>query len=195
MRNTNRTQEKILTAALELFSTQGIKKTAVEDIAVRAGFTRNTVYTYFKNKRLLVKAAYIQIVAVFQDVQAEMQSGKLKGFEAALDRIDKGLAALPRGNYVAQWEELKRLYPDLYLDMQRTRMNALKAVFAGLSGTKEGKESLRPELNPEVVRLFFIEAVINLVENPHLAALNLTPHEIYTNAREIFLYGILGKEQ
>jgi AcrR family transcriptional regulator len=195
MENLNKTRANILYTALELFSIYGIKKTTMEDIAIHAGVTRNTIYTYFKNKKLLVEAAYMQIVAVFQDVYSEIQAQNLIGIEAVLDKIDEGLTALPHGNYAAQWEELKCLYPDLLIVIQDARTNAINDVFEKLSETQEGREHFRVGLNPEILRLFFMEAVINLVNNPRFAMLNLDPHEIYSNVREIFLYGIMEKRK
>ena len=37
----------------------------------------------------------------------------------------------------------------------------------------------------------FIEAVVNIVENPQLVSLNLSPAEIYHTVKAIFLHGIL----
>ena len=44
------TQDGILKAALETFAIFGYKKTAMSDISDRAGVSRPTLYTYFKNK-------------------------------------------------------------------------------------------------------------------------------------------------
>jgi len=46
----NQTKQKILTIALELFSTKGYKATTVRDIAGEIGIKQSALYNHFKNK-------------------------------------------------------------------------------------------------------------------------------------------------
>ena len=48
---TSDTREKILAAALEVFSTKGFHGTPVDEIAERAGLGKGTVYRHFKSKK------------------------------------------------------------------------------------------------------------------------------------------------
>ena len=50
------TKDGILQAALEIFATLGYKKTSMADISERAGVSRPTLYTYFKNKEAILFA-------------------------------------------------------------------------------------------------------------------------------------------
>ncbi len=53
-RKTDRPQE-ILDAALACFAERGFAATRMEDIAVRAGVTKGTIYLYFENKEAVFK--------------------------------------------------------------------------------------------------------------------------------------------
>ncbi|WP_239482992.1 TetR family transcriptional regulator [Paraburkholderia sp. C35] len=44
------TRDHILDAAERLFAEQGVSRTSLEDIAMRAGFTRGAIYGHFRNK-------------------------------------------------------------------------------------------------------------------------------------------------
>ncbi len=66
----NQTEEKIITAALQLFLAQGIKKTTIEDFRLRCGLTRATVYRYFRDKKYLVRTSFIHMVAMLNEAIA-----------------------------------------------------------------------------------------------------------------------------
>jgi len=55
-RRIGKNKERILRATLELFQVHGIKKTATNDIAQRAGVSPATVYNHFGNKEGMVHA-------------------------------------------------------------------------------------------------------------------------------------------
>src|SRR5437762_12691429 len=46
---------QIIDAALEVFGKKGLARTRLEDIAVRAGVSKGTIYLYFENKEALFK--------------------------------------------------------------------------------------------------------------------------------------------
>ncbi len=47
---------RILDAAIKLFSSNGYEQTSIEELAREAGVGKGTVYSYFHNKRAIVKA-------------------------------------------------------------------------------------------------------------------------------------------
>lgn len=51
-----KTEERILDAAYALVARHGIRKTTIEDIAAKAGLSRQTLYRYFANKDSLLDA-------------------------------------------------------------------------------------------------------------------------------------------
>src|SRR6266446_9150571 len=51
---------EILTAALACFAERGFAATRLDDVALRAGVTKGTVYLYFQNKEELFKAVVRQ---------------------------------------------------------------------------------------------------------------------------------------
>lgn len=55
-RRVRKNRERILRAALELFQAHGLKRTAVNDVARKAGVTPATVYNHFENKENLLRA-------------------------------------------------------------------------------------------------------------------------------------------
>lgn len=189
------TQNRIILAALELFLSQGIKKTNVDEVAVQAGVTRVTVYRHFGNKKKLVEAAFLHIISAFQNVQTSIAQTQELDVEKCLDSIEAGLAALPQGDLPTSLDELKRLYPDIFSKFHETRVAVDKAIFDHLFEVGRQQGLLREGLNQNIVRVFFMEFVVNLVESPQLVALNMSPVEIYANVKSIFLHGILKENK
>ena len=188
------TRERIVLAALELFLAYGIKKTTMDEVASQSGVTRVTVYRYFGGKKQLVHAAFMCIISAFQRAQADIYREHSQQVEGYLDRIGEELAALPKGDLPKRLDELRRLYPDIWNEFRETRRAAIKKIFERLYKVADGQGLLRKDLNREVVRAYFAEAVIKVMESPSLVSLNLSSAEIYSTVKTIFLHGVL-KEQ
>lgn len=73
---------QILAAAAEVFSETGYHGARVEDIAVRAGIGKGTVYEYFKSKKELYEETIFHVLET-------CLSEALEGVEAIQDPIDK----------------------------------------------------------------------------------------------------------
>jgi AcrR family transcriptional regulator len=80
------TTERILDAALALFTEFGMRRTSVDDIAKRAGVTRVTVYRRFRTRDLLIGVAihreYLRFLAVLDPA--------VKGLPTMEERVTEG---------------------------------------------------------------------------------------------------------
>lgn len=191
MDTTNETQERIVLAALKLFLAQGIKKTAMSEVAEQAGVTRVTAYRYFGDKKSLVRAAFMRPVTVFKQVQEAIAQEQEHNIETCLDTIGLGLAALPQGDLPTRLDELNRLFPDIADEFHTTRLGVVKNIFDRLFATAREQGLLRDGVRQEIIEVVFMEAATNALENPRLVALNLSSSDIYNSVKNIFLYGIL----
>jgi AcrR family transcriptional regulator len=63
-----RSEEKILTAALELFATNGYKNTSISGIAKKAGISKGLMYNYFESKNALLRAIVQKAIAEGTDI-------------------------------------------------------------------------------------------------------------------------------
>jgi AcrR family transcriptional regulator len=67
------TESKILSAALQLFNEFGLRRTSMDDIARRAGLGRATIYRRYADKDALVKVAMLREGRKFLDeIRAEI---------------------------------------------------------------------------------------------------------------------------
>jgi len=51
-------RRQIAQAAIEIFGEQGFERTRIEDVAVKAGVGKGTIYEYFRDKETLLKGAF-----------------------------------------------------------------------------------------------------------------------------------------
>jgi AcrR family transcriptional regulator len=78
--------EEITAAALESFVEHGYAATRLEDVALRAGISKGTLYLYFANKEELFKAV-VREALVARLVEFQSQIGKFQGSSADLLRL------------------------------------------------------------------------------------------------------------
>lgn len=81
-----KTKEKILDAALELFSGQGYQETSVAEIAEAVGIKAPSLYKHYRNKQ-----------AIFEAIVAKMQQQYQK--QASMLQIDGTIPELASGRY------------------------------------------------------------------------------------------------
>lgn len=79
-------REKILDAALEVFSEKGFEKAYMEDIAKRAKASRALIYVYFKDKTDIHAALCVRASNLYMSVLQE----QLIGCETGLEKVHAG---------------------------------------------------------------------------------------------------------
>lgn len=190
----DRTREKIILSALTLFSERGIRKSSVSEVAYHAGVTRITVYRHFPEKEDLVREAFLRIERPFQNALAELEQNPQADCGSVFRWIGEGLGALPKGDAFARFDELKRLYPDLYSAIQQVRVVTLNGIFEHFFAVAERQGLLRPGLNRSVAQAVFWELVINFFDNHRFKSLGLSDAELYHTVTDIMLHGFLISE-
>jgi|WetSurMetagenome_2_1015567.scaffolds.fasta_scaffold94009_3 AcrR family transcriptional regulator len=185
------TKEKILHSALTLFSTMGIGNTSMNDIAYQAGVTRVTVYRYFPNKEELVQAAFLRVEQVFQDALVNIKTDPNPDMEIIFNSIGEGLSTLPTANEYSRFQELKRLYPNVYTSVQEIRNSELNDLFDCFFSLAEQKGILRAGLNRSLAQAAFLELTLNLFDRPAFKSVGLSGADLYRAMTNLFLYGVL----
>jgi AcrR family transcriptional regulator len=186
----NQTREKILLSALSLFAERGIRKASLNEVAYRAGVTRVTVYRYFSDKKALVLQAFLRGEQVFQKALFELQSNPHADLQGVLDQIGEDLSALPSGDVFARFDEIKRLYPDVYAAIQEVRVETLTGIFEHISTLAERQGLLRPGLNRQIVQAIYWELTVNIFDNPRFESIGLSDADLYHAMTDILLHGI-----
>jgi AcrR family transcriptional regulator len=187
--------ERIVAAAFSYFDRQGVRKTTLEDVAMKAGLTRITIYRHFGNKKELVRAVCMTIAKIFEREAAAGPAETTAELNARLNRLGTSLNNLPQGNALRWLEEVSRLYPDIYEDFRTTREAAINAIFQQALATARQEGTIRENLNTDVLKEIFWSSVMGLLENPTLISSHVPLAEIFSTVTEIFRYGILKRPE
>jgi AcrR family transcriptional regulator len=189
------TQQRIVEAALTIFLTRGLLSTSMDAIAHAAGLTRATIYRYFTNREQIISAAFHRMVVPFLKAGDLIRTDPAVPLETILDLIAHEFALLPHGDLPSCLDELKRGYSSLYMEFTRTRKDAVKAIFDYLFKMATHQSRLRPTLQRVVVEAYFMEAIVTVLENPALVGEGISPVDLYSTVKTIFLYGILNEQK
>ena len=63
-----KSREKILAAALELFANKGYTATSIDSIAKKAGISKGLIYNYFESKEKILRAIFDDAMKVGDDI-------------------------------------------------------------------------------------------------------------------------------
>jgi AcrR family transcriptional regulator len=86
-------RERILAAAIALFSERGFAGSSVADVCERAGVVKTALYWHFESKEGLLDAALARVAeAWIAEIRASVE--EVTGIEARLERFIAGLRAL-----------------------------------------------------------------------------------------------------
>jgi len=172
-RNKERTKEKILAAALELFRENGLTGTTTKQISEKAGIAEGTLFNYFKTKEDL---------ALFFFQKETNDLVQWYGREAQLQRAplpEKLFAIIHRQlEYISPYEDFigevffRSLQPQsklspLSLESQELRLKYLRFVREVLAEAEEKEEiPLVGDLGAYAVGLFYIGIVTHWLHDP-----------------------------
>jgi AcrR family transcriptional regulator len=91
-------RERLVVAAVDLFSEQGYDATTVEQIATRAGVTKSTFFRHFPDKRELLSAGQETLCTLLAEgiLQAPVGDSALVAVAAGLERASSALGPTNR---------------------------------------------------------------------------------------------------
>jgi AcrR family transcriptional regulator len=90
-----KSREKILSAALELFANKGYGSTSIDSIAKKAGISKGLIYNYYESKKSILLAIYEDVMTqgellVKRQEEIKNPSAKLRGMiDQVFDMMDK----------------------------------------------------------------------------------------------------------
>ncbi len=164
---------------------------SLTDVAFEAGVTRVTVHRYCRDKKGLIRLALERVAGMFRKAAVGGVPESVEAMDERLNALGQELAVLPSTNLLACFEEIKRLYPDVYEEFRVAQREAIDGLFEQLLAVATQKESLRPGINMEVLKTIFWASTVGLLEVPSLISSNVSLAEIFTTVSEVFRHGIL----
>jgi AcrR family transcriptional regulator len=156
-------REQILDAAMRLFGQKGFQGTSIRDIAREVGITEGLIYHYFENKEQLLEACWRH-----RSWMPRMQAILDRAPGRPLDEVLRELIAdflttlyANRESVVMCAVEMQH-HPELaafYMD----RIEANRALIAGLVRSRQMSGEVRPDVDPVVVASVLLGAPYSLL--------------------------------
>jgi AcrR family transcriptional regulator len=178
------TAERILDATLAVIADHGIARMSLEDVARRAGLSRQTVYRYFPSKGALLAATVLReeealIAAV--DAAAAVHDDLASAVEAAI------ATTLLAGQQHAVLQRLLATEPESLLPLLTTDSGpvlsaARRATLAILAQRLPGAPPPRVEMAADALARLVVSYVINPPPDP--------PEKAARRLAELFLGGL-----
>jgi len=157
-KDTLQTREKLLSAALKVFTAKGFAATRLQDIANEAGMTRGAVYWHFKNKIEIFTEVYINSFTVgMEDIEAIIKSKKGTLIEKIREIIstfitksidDPDYKAHNILHYSIEWS--RDVYSSIYSSFEHMIEKKERELVDYIKECKLHEEELR-RIDPEII--------------------------------------------
>lgn len=140
----------IVEKAIELFSRYGIRSVSMDDISGELGFSKKTLYQFFRDKQELVSVAMQVSLSEITNHFCEFENDTRNAIEQFLCHRKLLLEKLARYNHSLAYD-LKKYFPVIYNELKDYRKEQLYK--AHLINLKQGMEEglYRPDLNPDMI--------------------------------------------
>ncbi|GAA4908859.1 TetR/AcrR family transcriptional regulator [Streptomyces coeruleoprunus] len=171
-----RTKDRLLAAAAELFAERGVTGTSIEQIAERAGYTRGAFYGNFADKHEVVRELLLQRTRT-EMREVEELSREAQSFGDLLDLLRAWNRA--RAQHLTPWLSLRLELllhalrtPQLRPDLADRELLARDAIGDGIR-RELARRNVRPPADPA-----FLALVVHSLEDGLLIQHLLRPEEI-----------------
>lgn len=140
----------IIEKAIELFSRYGIRSVSMDDISGELGFSKKTLYQFFRDKQELVSVTMQVSLSEITNHFCEFENDTRNAIEQFLCHRKLLLEKLARYNHSLAYD-LKKYFPVIYNELKDYRKEQLYK--AHLINLKQGMEEglYRADLNADMI--------------------------------------------
>lgn len=157
----SKTRERLLDVARQLFASNGVERTTMNDIATASDKGRRTIYTYFKNKReiydaVIERESELIIMRLRKLVESDLEPAeKLRQYlEARFDIVEETIRESTTTQIISYLTlDYKRLERIQLLAVQKERVLFKEMIEQGV--TKGVFDPVQAKLLPSVYQMIF----------------------------------------
>lgn len=187
----NEGRERLIEAAMQLFTERNYTDVAIHEIAEAAGMTRSAPYYHFRNKEdLYVAVVHRQLRSLFSRVQEETAAAAtFRGQLEAIVKVAVEMTSTPYGRFISDFHN--HISPD----QQRVIMEDVphpKGIYLPLFVAAHARGEFH-RTTPEAATQIFFMLLIGYTESRHKEARFMLPGDTPIDAGQlldVFLNGI-----
>ena len=185
--------DQIMKVAKDLFWKYGIKRVSIEEICKEANVSKMTFYKFFSNK--------IDLVINIYEVNSKQAMNKYK----SIMNSDLAFVEKVKLTIELKMEQTKSFSKEFYDDIMKSDNSEIREMFN--KALKENlqiilndytkaqkKGDVRKDIKPEFI-LYFMNHMMEMAKDPHLAGLYSSPNEMIMELNNFFFYGILPRNK
>ena len=194
MESNEQIRHRILNTAREAFFQHGFSKVTVDEIAVKNGISKKTIYKYFSSKDDLV-------LAVTRETLAEM-AGCCQSIvrEEGIDLVEKirrmmTLVAVQYSNVgKALVEDLQKNAPHIWNEISEFRKQRINIEFGALLQEGMEKGVFRNDIDRGLILMIYSNAIQTIIKPEMLVHLPYSASQIFETIVKVIFEGILTDE-
>lgn len=186
-------RDEILIKAGELFMRYGIKSVSMDDLAREIGISKKTIYTYFKDKNILVES-------VLANKMTNIES-QCTQFHSSCENAIQELYSII--NFMS--ENMGKIHPSVFYDLNKYHSNAQKLIEihekeyvlpAIEKNIERGrKEKLyRSDFNSSIVAQIYVTVNDAIIKQAIVGHPDSTVRQLFTESLHFLLFGMATLE-
>lgn len=185
--------QDIMNTAHDLFWKHGFKRVSVEEICKKAGISKMTFYRFFPNKIELAKEVFSLVIDDGMQQFKDIMQSDIPGPE----KIKRIILLKTEGTNNISKEFMEDFYVDDKIDLKDFVDEKIRNAGAiGLNSFKEAQQNgiIRKDVKLEFMFAFSTKAV-EILNDEKLLQLYDTPQDLILEFVNIFIYGILPRNE
>jgi AcrR family transcriptional regulator len=183
-------RQRIITACKEIVLVQGFSGFTMDDLTVRAGISKRTIYRYFNSKEEILESVLEQFLT---DVRRSMDQAVEKA-DDPLEKMMNVMFSITQNLRVIQpllLYDIHKHYPHLWEKVEQFRNSNIPEILESILVNNE--KYFNSNINQKVFTTALL-ASIRAVANPtFILESNLTPEEVVRSLFAIFIHGIAAE--
>jgi AcrR family transcriptional regulator len=181
-------KERIINQAVRSFSERGFRKVTLDEISADLGVSKKTLYKFFRSKEELIKAVIHLLEQRMQERDRAIMNDCIPWEEKIFKIVFAPQGLRCPGNVLL--EELIHYYPEDFERLSRIKVDLVRELLAEAIS----KGSIRPEIDPRLVIMIFMNMLEHLViEEAFLYENKLNLADTLEMVGDIILNGIKVK--
>ena len=186
-------KDRILNLAKQKFLKSGFYKVSMDNLVKDLRTSKSSLYNHFSSKDDLVKAVIVSLNLEINTKLDEIVNDEKLSFKGKLISVSeftKGLLSNVSEEFL---KDLEINTPDIWDYYQKKRIDRINKYYRRLFeiGIEEG--IIRDDVNIDIVLAVYLNLMELPLKNEYVEFLSMNNQNIYEDAADVFLYGILKK--
>jgi len=182
---------RILTLANKSFFAYGYSALTMDELARELGISKKTLYVHFRSKDALVEEIFNQFAAGVRAEADTIFADQELSFTVKMHRFGETMVHRLSRLSPHVLRDLQRFAPHIYRRLEELRHQNIPHIFGGILRQGQAAGIVRKNVDLAFAVEFWRPALQSLLHPDTLERLKLNPHEVMTQAIDLFFGGLL----